>query len=130
MNSTTRARSLGISLSAAFGATGVILGAFGAHALRARLAPELLDIYKTGVLYHLLHAVAMLGSTSIVDRLRWPRATLALFATGVVIFSGSLYLLAVTGTRALGAITPLGGLALIAAWISVAMVRPLPQQDP
>ena len=130
MNPAARARSLGISLSAAFGASGVILGAFGAHALRARIAPDLLEVYKTGVLYHLLHAVAMLGLASVTDRLRWPRATFALFAAGVAIFSGSLYLLALTGIRVLGAITPLGGLALIAGWLSIAMLRPLPQHDP
>lgn len=119
-----------VTLGALLGASGVVLGAFGAHALRARLAPELLEVYKTGVLYHLLHAIALLAVSSVLDRLRWPRATVALMVAGVAIFSGSLYLLAITGIRMLGAITPLGGLALIAGWLSVAVPPASPQEGP
>jgi uncharacterized membrane protein YgdD (TMEM256/DUF423 family) len=106
-------------LGALFGFTGVALGAFGAHALRARVSPELLEVYRTGVLYHLLHAVALLAVAALADRLRAPRATAALFAGGIVIFSGSLYLLALTGTRMWGAVTPLGGLAFLAGWLTI-----------
>lgn len=98
------------------GATGVALGAFGAHALKARLSPEQLEIYRTGVLYHLIHAVALLALARSSERLRAPAITASLFAGGVVIFSGSLYVLAVTGVRAWGAVTPFGGLALLGGW--------------
>jgi uncharacterized membrane protein YgdD (TMEM256/DUF423 family) len=103
--------------------TGVMLGAFGAHALRGRISPEMLEVYKTGVSYQLWHALGLLGIALLVDRLRWPRATLALFIVGVVVFSGTLYLLAITGTRWLGAITPLGGLSLIAGWATLLASR-------
>jgi uncharacterized membrane protein YgdD (TMEM256/DUF423 family) len=106
-------------LAAWFGFSGVALGAFGAHALRARLSPASLEIYRTGVLYHLLHAVALLAVAALADRLRAPRATAALFAGGIAVFSGSLYLLAVTGARTWGAVTPLGGLALMAGWLTI-----------
>ncbi len=97
----------------------VVLGAFGAHALRARLPAELLAVYQTAVQYHFWHALGVLaiGLTllhvpgSVAVRMAgW------LMLAGIVIFSGSLYLLATTGTRWLGAITPIGGFAFIAAW--------------
>src|SRR4051812_32134486 len=104
--------------AATLGFLGVELGAFGAHALRQRLAPELLAVYQTGVLYHLVHAVALLG-VAILAKMR-PDAMLTaagwLFVAGIMIFSGSLYALAITGVRVLGAITPLGGLAFLAGW--------------
>lgn len=115
---------LGLRAAGVLGMTGVMLGAFGAHALRARISPEMLDIYKTGVSYHLWHALALLGVSLVVDRLRWPRATLALLIGGIAVFSGTLYLLSITGVRWLGAITPLGGLALIAGWATIAVSRP------
>jgi len=107
----------------------VALGAFGAHALAARLAPELLAIYRTGVEYHYYHALGLLavGCAS----LRLPdskplRASGWLMAAGIVVFSGSLYLLALTGMRALGAVTPLGGVAFLLAWalFALAVLRP------
>jgi uncharacterized membrane protein YgdD (TMEM256/DUF423 family) len=101
------------------GASGMALGAFGAHALRARISPEMLDIYRTGVLYHMFHAVVVLGLAGLGNRLRRPMLTLALFGSGVVVFSGSLYILAVTGTRTWGAVTPIGGIALIVGWLSI-----------
>jgi uncharacterized membrane protein YgdD (TMEM256/DUF423 family) len=107
------------TLGAAFGASGVALGAFGAHALRARISPALLEVYRTGVLYQLLHAVALIGIAGIADRLRRPRLTTALIGVGVLIFSGSLYTLALTGVGAWGAVTPLGGASLIAGWVSL-----------
>jgi len=97
-------------------------GAFGAHGLKRMLAPDLLAIWQTGVLYHLIHAlglfiVALLGAR--FGSALLSTAGLVMFA-GIVLFSGSLYLLAVTGTRWLGAITPLGGVAFLLAWALVA----------
>ena len=100
----------------------VALGAFAAHGLRGRLSPEALATFETGARYHMYHALALLAVAW--ASARWPGgATSAagwLFVAGTVLFSGSLYLLAVTGLRALGAITPLGGLAFIAGWIALA----------
>ena len=89
--------------------TAVVLGAFGAHGLRDRVAPPMLEIYRTGALYHLVHAVAALAVALAADRLRWPRLVVGLFGAGIVVFSGTLYLLAITGKSWLGAITPVGG---------------------
>jgi uncharacterized membrane protein YgdD (TMEM256/DUF423 family) len=111
-------------LAGVLGVTGVVLGAFGAHALRARISAEMLEVYRTAVLYHLLHAVALLGVAGLGSGLRRPMLTLALFGCGVLIFSGSLYALAITGVRAWGAVTPLGGVALIAGWLSVVFGMP------
>jgi uncharacterized membrane protein YgdD (TMEM256/DUF423 family) len=112
-----------IRIGAALGFLGVALGAFGAHGLRDRLAPGMLEVYRTGVLYHLLHAVALLAVGLGADRLARPRAVATLFAAGVVIFSGSLYALALTGVGTLGAITPVGGLLLMAGWVTLAINR-------
>ncbi len=105
-------------------ALAVVLGAFGAHALRDRLGPQILAIYETGVRYQVYHAVALL----IVGLLRgsaprspWIDAAGWLFVFGIVIFSGSLYLLSLSGARWLGAITPLGGLAFIGGWATLAV---------
>lgn len=104
------------------GFVGVALGAFGAHALRGRLAPDLMAVFQTGSQYHLVHAVA-LGVVA-WSCTRWPGgATTAagwLFVGGIVVFSGSLYALAITGVRILGAITPLGGAAFLAGWLALA----------
>jgi uncharacterized membrane protein YgdD (TMEM256/DUF423 family) len=112
-----------IRLAGALGFLGVVLGAFGAHGLRDRLAPGMLDVYKTGVLYHLLHAVALLAVALGAERLARPRAVAALWAGGVVVFSGSLYALALTGVGVLGWVTPVGGLLLIAGWVTLAINR-------
>ena len=101
------------------GAVGVALGAFGAHGLKDHISPELLEIYRTGVLYHLLHAVALLAVAIAGPRLQRGALVRALFLGGIAIFSGSLYALALTGVRWLGAITPLGGVALIAGWATL-----------
>jgi len=97
-------------------------GAFGAHGLKRMLAPDLLAIWQTGVLYHLIHAlglfvVALLGARYGSTLLS--TAGTVMFA-GIVLFSGSLYVLAITGTRWLGAVTPLGGVAFLVAWALVA----------
>ena len=96
----------------------VVFGAFGAHALRARLSPGDLAIFETGVRYQMYHALALFAVAWTV--LRWPSgATTAagwLFVVGILVFSGSLYVLILTGHRWLGAVTPLGGLALACGW--------------
>jgi uncharacterized membrane protein YgdD (TMEM256/DUF423 family) len=100
----------------------VAAGAFGAHALRERLAPDMLAVFETGARYHMYHALALLAAAWAVGR--WPGAAAVaagwLFVAGTVVFCGSLYLLALSGQRWLGAITPLGGLAFIAGWAALA----------
>lgn len=97
----------------------VALGAFGAHSLQGTFAPGMAQVYETGVRYHFYHALGLLAVGLAASR--WPGAatTLAgwLFVAGIVLFSGSLYLLSITGIRVLGAITPLGGLAFLAGWL-------------
>jgi uncharacterized membrane protein YgdD (TMEM256/DUF423 family) len=104
-------------------ALGVAAGAFGAHALRDRLAADMLTVYQTGVLYHLVHGLGALLAAVIATTHEAPRARMAgwLLLAGVVLFSGSLYVLAFTGARWLGAVTPLGGLAWVAGWVVLAL---------
>jgi uncharacterized membrane protein YgdD (TMEM256/DUF423 family) len=114
-----------IAVAALLLALAVALGAFGAHALRERLAPDALAVWQTAVQYHAWHALGMLAVASLM--LQWPDSRAlawpaALFAAGIVLFSGSLYALALSGIRVLGAITPLGGVAFIAGWIVLAIV--------
>lgn len=103
-----------IALGALNAALAVAAGAFGAHALRERLAPRALEIFETAARYHLIHAVAIVLCGVIATR----GATTAgwILLAGIAIFSGSLYALALTDTKALGAITPLGGLAFLVGW--------------
>jgi uncharacterized membrane protein YgdD (TMEM256/DUF423 family) len=108
-----------LTLAGAFGFSAVALGAFGAHGLRDRLAPPMLEIYRTGVLYHLVHALAVLAVALAADRLRRPRLVGGLFCAGIAIFAGTLYLLAITGVTWLGAVTPIGGLLLLAGWAAL-----------
>jgi uncharacterized membrane protein YgdD (TMEM256/DUF423 family) len=100
----------------------VALGAFGAHALKARLTPELLAVYETGVRYQLVHALALLAAGYAATRWPGPVVTASgwLFVVGTLLFSGSLVVLSLSGMRWLGAITPLGGLAWLAAWLCLA----------
>jgi len=100
----------------------VALGAFAAHALKAKLSPDMLAVFETGVRYQMYHAFALCAAAWGFARWQSPRFIYAggLFAAGIVVFSGSLYLLALTGTRWLGAITPLGGLAFLAGWLCLA----------
>ncbi|HZL92072.1 MAG TPA: DUF423 domain-containing protein [Vicinamibacterales bacterium] len=100
------------------GFIGVALGAFGAHGLRARLPPEMLAVFETGVRYQMYHACAILIVALAAARLDgWLiRAAGWFFAGGIVLFSGSLYALALSRITVLGAITPLGGLAFLAGW--------------
>ena len=97
----------------------VALGAFGAHALKGRLAPEMAAVWHTGVEYHVYHALGLLAVGIVAVHLpdsallRWSGW---LMLAGIVLFSGSLYILALSGERWLGAVTPVGGLAFLAAW--------------
>jgi uncharacterized membrane protein YgdD (TMEM256/DUF423 family) len=96
----------------------VAAGAFGAHALRDRLTPDLLGAFETGARYQMFHALALLGLGLALERADRPalRAAGWAFVAGTVLFSGSLYALALGGVRALGAVTPLGGVAFLAGW--------------
>jgi len=101
------------------GALGVVFGAFGAHALRKSLAPELMSAYQTGVQYQLIHAIVLIAIALAARELSGPLLTAAgifIFA-GVVLFSGSLYILSLTDIRFVGIITPIGGLAFIIGWL-------------
>ena len=109
-------------LGAISGALAVALGAFAAHGLRSRISADALATFETGARYHMYHALALLAVAWAIGRWPsgWASAAGWLFVAGTVLFSGSLYLLAVTGVRALGAITPLGGLAFILGWLALA----------
>jgi uncharacterized membrane protein YgdD (TMEM256/DUF423 family) len=109
-------------LAAVSGAISVAAGAFGAHGLKARLTPDLLAIFETGARYQMFHALALVAAAWAAERFPGAAATAAgwLFLAGTVVFSGSLYALALTGIRALGAITPFGGAAFIAGWLALA----------
>jgi uncharacterized membrane protein YgdD (TMEM256/DUF423 family) len=122
-------------LGAVFGLTGTVLGAFGSHALRSKLPPDRLGSFETGVRYQMWHALALLavlivdawspsfGSSTyiLVDRgAGWPVLTAGwLFVAGIVLFSGSLYALALTGRRTWGAVAPLGGACLVLGWTAL-----------
>ncbi len=106
-----------------YGLLGVLLGAFGAHAMRDRLSPEMLRVWETAVQYQFWHALALLVVGLLAARLAgaWLNAAGITFALGVLVFSGSLYALTLTGVRLLGAVTPFGGLLLIAGWLCLAV---------
>jgi uncharacterized membrane protein YgdD (TMEM256/DUF423 family) len=104
-------------------AAAVAAGAFGAHALKARFGPELLAVWETAARYQMYHALALLALGPIAQAWGGGRALRAagwLFVVGTVLFSGSLYLLVLTGSRGLGALTPVGGVAFIGGWLCVA----------
>lgn len=109
-------------LGCVLGLLAVAAGAFGAHGLRGRLTPDLLAVYETGARYHMYHALALLATAWAVEHWGGGAAAVAgwAFVAGIVVFSGSLYLLALTGTRWLGAITPIGGAAFLAGWAALA----------
>lgn len=112
-----------VAVGALLAAAGVALGAFGAHALKSRLTAEMLAVWNTGVQYHLWHALGMVLvglSAAIVPDGPWMRAASVLLLAGIVLFSGSLYVLTLTGIRGLGAITPIGGAAFILGWLLLA----------
>lgn len=100
-------------------ALAVVAGAFGAHALRQRLDPRALEIFETGSRYHMYHALAMILCAVIATSAS--RTSGWIFQAGIVIFCGSLYALAMTDVKILGAITPIGGLAFLVGWIYLAV---------
>ncbi|PKM29589.1 MAG: DUF423 domain-containing protein [Gammaproteobacteria bacterium HGW-Gammaproteobacteria-11] len=112
-------------LLAAFGGfTGVGLGAFAAHALRGQLPQNLLAAFQTGVQYQFWHSFALIATALLL--LRWPQSRLIssagwLFALGILLFSGSLYLMAISGIGQLGIITPFGGVSLLLAWFCLGL---------
>jgi uncharacterized membrane protein YgdD (TMEM256/DUF423 family) len=105
------------------GFLGVALGAFGAHALKGRLSADLASVYETGVRYQLVHALALLAAAWAAAAYQNHHAQTAgwFFIAGSVVFSGSLYLLVFTGTKSWGAVTPVGGLCLLAGWLFLAV---------
>ncbi len=110
-------------LAALFGLTGVALGAFASHGLRSQLSAAHLAVFQTGVQYQLIHALALLGVALLA--LQRPGRLLSaaggLFVVGILLFSGSLYLLTLTGVGKLGMITPVGGTAFLAGWLCLAL---------
>ncbi|MDW5376074.1 DUF423 domain-containing protein [Halomonas sp. HP20-15] len=111
---------IGVALS---GLLSVAAGAFGAHGLQAHASPRLLEVFETAVRYQAWHTLAMLGILiwRTTQPLRGQRLVLALWATGTLLFSGSLYLLVLTGARWLGPVTPFGGLLLMGGWLALAV---------
>lgn len=110
-------------LSGVFGFLGVGTGAFGAHGLKSTLTPEMMTIFETGSRYVLIHAVVLVG-VALLHQLNpsvYSRAAGWLMVTGMIIFGGTLWALAISGVKILGAITPLGGLCLLAGWICIAL---------
>ncbi len=104
------------------GLIAVALGAFAAHGLKSKLAPEMLAVFETGARYQMYHALALLAVAWLAGerRSRAVRSAGVAFVLGTLLFSGSLYLLVLTGARWLGAVTPLGGAALLVGWLCLA----------
>ena len=110
--------------TAVLGAIGVILGALGSHWMKTKVGPELLDAYKTGVLYHMIHVMAMFFCLILgdINKLEKPVAVARFFALGIILFSGSLYIMAFAqafggSARFIGPVTPIGEVAFIVGWI-------------
>jgi uncharacterized membrane protein YgdD (TMEM256/DUF423 family) len=114
-----------LALGALSAGISVAAGAFGAHALKARLAPDLLAVFETGARYQMYHALGLVAAAWAGSRgpAAQGAATWAgwLFVGGTVLFTGSLYALALSGVRALGAVTPFGGVAFLAGWVALAL---------
>ncbi|MFT5691338.1 MAG: uncharacterized membrane protein YgdD (TMEM256/DUF423 family) [Oceanicoccus sp.] len=113
-----------LMIAAICGIFAVIIGAFGAHGLKHRLTVELMGVYQTAVQYHFYHSLALLAVGMLL--LQYPNASAFqwsgwLMFAGLIIFSGSLYVLALTGIKWMGAITPIGGVAFIAGWLALAI---------
>ena len=112
-----------VALGAVLAGVAVVTGAFGAHILKPRLSEHMMEVFETGVLYHMFHSLALIFSGWAFIQLGtniFQKATLA-FVAGIFLFSGSLYLLALSEIRWLGAVTPLGGLCLITGWVCLAL---------
>ena len=105
-------------LGSMFGFIGVAAGAFGAHAMANRLEPRMLEVWQTAAQYQMVHALALIGAAFLVHHTQSTAAWVGgwSFAAGILVFSGSLYLMALTGARGLGAITPIGGVAFLVGW--------------
>jgi uncharacterized membrane protein YgdD (TMEM256/DUF423 family) len=113
-----------LPITAILGALAVVCGAFGAHALRSRLSQELLHSWNTAVLYHLVHAIVLLGVVLYCQQQgRSANLPAVLLTAGIVLFSGSIYLLVLTRMTWLGPVTPIGGVLLIAGWLSLWTLR-------
>jgi uncharacterized membrane protein YgdD (TMEM256/DUF423 family) len=115
-----------VSLGGLSGCLAVAAGAFAAHALRDRLSADLLDVFQTGATYQMYHALALVGVGILLSRFSvggstWLTVAGWLFVAGTLLFSGSLYALALSGTRWLGAITPIGGVAFLIGWLALAI---------
>ncbi len=112
-----------LMLAAFFGFTGVALGAFAAHGLKNRLTPEYLTIFHTGVTYQLVHTLALFGVALLATQIQGRLITWAglSFTIGILLFSGSLYVLTMTGISKLGIITPFGGLAFLIGWVCLGL---------
>jgi uncharacterized membrane protein YgdD (TMEM256/DUF423 family) len=108
---------------AIFMALSVLFGAFGAHALKTRLTPEMMQVYQIGVEYQFYHALGLLFAGIIGFQIdsKWVGRAAMFLGIGIILFSGSLYLIALSGIKAIGVITPIGGLSFIAGWISLAI---------
>jgi uncharacterized membrane protein YgdD (TMEM256/DUF423 family) len=108
-----------VALAGLLGFLGVGLGAFGAHLLKNKLSPELFNVYQVAVQYHFIHTLALLAVAWITTVIKSPLVGWAgwMFVFGICIFSGSLYILALTGARGWGAVTPIGGVAFLAGWL-------------
>ena len=112
-----------VILGAILGGLSVAAGAFGAHALRAQLEPRMLEVFETAARYQMYHALALFAAAWLAQQTEAPAAHVAgwAFVVGIVLFSGSLYAMAFTGVRALGAITPVGGVAFMVGWAALAL---------
>lgn len=113
-----------LRITAICGGLAIVLGAFGAHALKETLTEEMLTIFETGVKYHFYHALALLGLIAYIKQDVIPKSMITILLCwfiGTLIFSGSLYILSVSGIRWLGAITPIGGVLMIVGWFWLAI---------
>ena len=126
-------RILMLRIAAGLGGLGVVLGAFAAHGLKEKLAPEMLSVFEVGVRYQMYHALALLA-ISVASASLWTSRMTTVCAWswigGTLVFSGSLYLLAVTEMRWLGAITPIGGVLFIVGWVSLIMAAGAVSRQP
>ena len=111
------------TLAAVFAFAGVAAGAFGAHSLKSRINTEMLVVFEVGVRYQMYHAFALIAAAWV--QARWPSALATsggwLFVACILLFSGSLYLISLSGLRWLGAVTPIGGAAFLAGWVCLAL---------
>ncbi len=110
-----------LAIGAINGAIAVAAGAFGAHALKERLSEKALAVFETGARYQMYHALAIVLCAALAGSVAGARTSGWLFTAGIVVFSGSLYALALSDVKVLGAITPLGGLAFLAGWVWLAI---------